>query len=120
MNKKLSAVLSCVIVLGILTGCAGAEQEAKTISNIIEHEIHKGEFLGEVPVYVIDFINETYEYKSFHPIYKQSEGSYTIDYLGEEYVLSRLDNPIVLPGCEYTKVKWKFNFDCFIKDIPDL
>lgn len=96
-----------------------AKESLKTLAKITGHQVHCGEYLGEVSVYVINFEYDAYEYKSFHPIYKQSDGSYTIDYLGNDYVLTRLDNPIVLPGCKYTKVKWKFNYDCFINEIPN-
>ena len=115
---KYYVVFFCGIALVLLTGCANVEKETKTFSTIIEHTVHEGEFLGEVPVYIIDFIGDTYEYKSFHPVYKQADGTYTIDYLGKECILNKLNNPIVLPGCEYSKVNWKFDYNCYIEKIP--
>lgn len=117
--KQLGIFCFCIISTIILSGCADSRRELKTLAEITEHKIHRGEYIGDVSVYVINFMDETYEYKKFHPVYKQKDGSYTINYSGEDYVLSKLNDPINLPGCEYTKVKWKFYFDCFIEEIPN-
>lgn len=81
----------------------------------------KGEFKGYASgVYQVDE-NNTYEridgdlleYKVY-----LKDGEYMIDFNGETYVLQKLIHPIDLFGTGNTLLKWKFNYDYYIDDIP--
>lgn len=117
MNKYI-VILACMMTLMTLAGCADIEKEARTTINIIEHKVHEGEFQGEVQVYAINFMEDTFEYEGFHPVYKQNGGTYVISYDGEDCLLKHMDAPMVLPGCEYSKVRWKIDSCHFVEGIP--
>lgn len=117
--RKYSVAIFCTLALFLFSDCTGCKRELNTLAAITEHQIHRGEYLGDVPVYVINFIDDTYENEGFHSVYKQEDGTYTIDYLGKDMVLQKMDSSLVLPGCEYSKVNWKFDYNCYIKEIPN-
>lgn len=80
----------------------------------------KGDFKGYATVYVIDFINNSYERDgggvNEYKVY-EDDGDYKIDYRGETYILQEVDSPIEIAN-GYTKLKWKLDYNHYIEDIP--
>lgn len=115
--------LMCFVALFLVSCGPNAKRDAqKTLDSV---NFLKGELRGYVTgVYKVDFLNNTYERIDAidgdlleYKVYFQ-DGEYTIDFNGDTYVLQKVSHPIDIFGTGLHTLKWKFNYEYYIEDIP--
>ena len=122
-SKGFLLYLLCSLWIVSFSSCD--EVGKRDLKKAVDANLHEGKLKGYSSVYIIDVYNGTYEYDDNpdepllqYPIYKHSDGSYTIEYSDGEYDLIELEEPLDLFGTGLTLLKWKFDYNHFIEDIP--
>ncbi len=111
-------------LFAVLLSCS--EIGKRDAQKVIDKVSHSGNLKGYRSVYIIDFENQTYrvddnpdEELLQYPIYKNDDGSYTIVYDDEDYMLEKLSEPIDMFGTGITLLRYRFFDDKhYIMDIP--
>ena len=115
---KIKLLFTALFVSAIPCGCQNGSRNIEKAwdSGVIEEFIHEGTFVGYVRVYTIDWIEDTKSRSSEkYKVYKKSDGTYTIDYNGNQYVIYEADEPY---GSGTYALKYQFDCNHYIEDIP--
>lgn len=117
-SSKIFVFVLTTIISMILCSCQNWKRDAKKIwdSGPIENIHHGGSFVGYVNVYTIDWLEGTKSRSSNrYRVYKKNNGTYIIDYEGENYILYKADEPY---GSGAYALKWQMDYNHYIEDIP--
>jgi len=120
MRMILKAMV-CAFAIGIivvLQSCDNFSRDAKKTwdAGPVENMLHGGTFKGYAAVYTIDWIEGTQTRSSdTYRVYMKDDGEYVIDYKDDTYILQKADEPI---GEEPYALKWKIDYNHYIKDVP--
>lgn len=119
----MKTLLKCLLLIFTLViASCGPNADRDRQKMLDANNFMKGELKGYASgVYLLDVGNnsynridgETLEYKVY-----LNDGEYTIDFDGDTYVLSKIENPIDLFGNGVILLKWKFGNGYYIEDIP--
>ena len=103
-----------------------SETGRRDAQKVIDKVSHSGDLVGYQSVYIVDPDNMTYEVDDNpneellqYPIYRNSNGTYTIVYDDEDYTLYELREPIDMFGTGITLLRYRFYDNShFIMEIP--
>lgn len=122
-SKGFHIFLLCTLWIFSFSSCN--EVGKRDFKKALDANLHDGQLKGYSSVFIIDIYNGTYERDDNpdepllqYPIYKQSDGTYTIEYSDGEYDLIELEEPLDLFGTGFTLLKWRFGNNHYIEDIP--
>ncbi len=110
-----------LIVMGCLAFTISCDDRQVRIN---ADQFHDGKLKGYTIVYVQDYENgvayreESDDVMGFS-VFEKEDGSYTIEYQGDEFSLKKLDEPERLLGTDYINLHYSFgDGKHFVQDIP--
>lgn len=100
----------------VFTACRNVGQH---LDLFIDQNFHSGNLCGYALVYEITMDGRVVMSDDSFPIYEDENGSYTIEYEGDDYVLTKLVNPIDVFNDGSTVLMYRIAPGFFIEEIPD-
>lgn len=115
MKTRFIYVVMALICISVLTSCKNAGRHADLL---IQQYSHSGRLCGHAFVYETDYGGKVTMSEETYPIYENEDGSYTIEYGGDNYALTELGSYIDAFNDGSTLLKYKIDSRHYVENIP--